>query len=270
MLPRALDIPAAAAAVTLAFFAAFAASAPARAELPADPQKSGKWADLVARLLPDAPVVLDDRVKVVVPTVVENQAQVPVLADARAVPGVRRLVVFADYNPIEHVLTLHPGRAEPYVSFRMKVEQGTPLRAAALAADGKWHVGTVFLDAAGGGCSAPAMARRDQDWSATVGQAYGRFWRQADGTARIRFRVRHPMDTGLAKDNTPAYFIERMTARGSHGEELAVLDTYEPLAEDPTLTLVLRPQAGETAVDIESRDNNGGHYRASIPAALTE
>lgn len=232
--------------------------------------KSGKWGDLVVRLLPGAPVVLDERVKVIVPRVVENQAQVPVLADARAVPGVKKLVVFADYNPIEHVLTLSPEKAEPYISFRMKVEQGTPVRVAALGADGQWHVGSVFLDAAGGGCSAPALARRDQDWSETVGRAQGRLWRQADGTARIRMRVRHPMDTGLGKDNTPAYFIERMMARAASGEALAELEAHEPLAEDPTLTLIVRPAKGEASVEFESRDNNGGVYRASIPAVLTE
>lgn len=265
MLPRRHDI-----ATVLAALAIVALSSSVRAELPADLQRSGKWADLAARLMPGAPIVFDERVRIVIPPVVENQAQVPVIADARAVPGVRRLVVFADYNPIEHVLTLHPGRAEPYVSFRMKVEQGTPLRAAALAADGRWHVGSVFLEASGGGCSAPAMARRDQDWSVTVGHAQGRLWRHADGTARIRLRVRHPMDTGLAKDNTPAYFIEHMTARGSRGEVLARLDTFEPLAEDPTVTLIVHPPKGETAVDVESRDNNGGVYHSSIPAALTE
>ncbi len=238
--------------------------------LPDDPLKSVKWKDLAERLLSSAPIVIDERVKVIVPHVVENQAQVPVVADARAVAGVKQLIVFADYNPIEHVLTLKPEKAEPYVSFRMKVEQGTPVRAAALGADGQWHVGSVFLDAAGGGCSAPALAKRDQDWSVTVGQAQGRLWRQADGTARIRMRVRHPMDTGLGKDNTPAYFIERVAAKGASGEPLAELETFEPVGEDPTLTLIVRPAKGEAGVDIESRDNNGGIYRASIPAALTE
>ena len=61
--------------------------------------------DLVARLLDNGPVVLDERVKVIVPSIVENQAQVPVAADARALPGVTQLVVFADYNPIEHMLS---------------------------------------------------------------------------------------------------------------------------------------------------------------------
>jgi len=238
----------------------------ARAAPPADPLASPMWSDLAARYFGDADVRFDDRVKIVVPGIVENQAQVPVTADARALDDVERLIVFADLNPIQHVLSLEPLKAAPYVSFRMKVEQGTPIRAAALTRDGVWHVGGVFLDAAGGGCSAPAMARKDADWSETVGHAQGRLWREADGMARARFRVRHPMDTGLAKDNTPAYYIEKVEMRGSSGEPLARLEMFEPVAEDPTMTLLLRLPAADHGLDIEGRDNNGRTYRSTLPA----
>lgn len=247
-----------------------ALSSVARAELPADPLKSGKWADMAAKYLSEAPIVFDERVRVVVPNIVENQAQVPIAADARALPGVRKIVVLADYNPIEHVLTLRPGQAAPYVSFRMKVEQGTPMRVAALAEDGKWHVGAVYLEAAGGGCSQPALARKDADWSVTVGNTQGKAWREADGSTRLRLRTRHPMDTGLAKDNTPAFFIERLEARGPAGEALASLDLFEPVSEDPMLTLLVRPGSGAARVDVEARDNNGGVFRSSVPVAVTQ
>ncbi len=247
-----------------------AAEPAAKAGIPADPLQSGKWADLAARYLGDAPIVFDDRVRIIVPGIVENQAQVPIAADARALSGVSRLVVIADNNPIEHVLTLRPGQAAAYVSFRMKVEQGTPMRVAALADDGKWHVGAVFLDAAGGGCSQPALARKDADWSATVGNTQARAWREVDGSARLRLRLRHPMDTGLAKDNTPAYFIERLEARGPGGEALAALELFEPVSEDPMLTLMLRPGAGAARVELEARDNNGGVFRSSVPLAVTQ
>lgn len=243
------------------------AFSPAVAAPPEDPLKSPMWGDMVKRLMPDAPVVFDDRVKVIVPSVVENQAQVPVTADARALDGVVKLIVFADLNPLQHVLTLTPTKAAAYVSFRMKVEQATPVRAAALTEDGTWHVGGVFLDAAGGGCSAPAMARKDADWSETVGHAQGRLWREADGFARARFRVRHPMDTGLARDNTPAYFIEKLDMRGTSGAPLATLEMFEPMSEDPTLTLMLRLPVQDSTLDIEGRDNNGQTYRSKLPAA---
>jgi sulfur-oxidizing protein SoxY len=243
-----------------------AAAFPARAEPPADPLKSPMWAEMVKRYFGEASIVFDERVKISVPSIVENQAQVPVTAEARGVEGVTRMIVFADLNPIQHVLTLTPLESAPYISFRMKVEQGTPVRAAALTADGTWHVGGVFLDAAGGGCSAPAMARKDADWSDTVGQAQGKLWREVGGLTRARLRVRHPMDTGLAKDNTPAYFIERMEMRAASGKPLARLEMYEPVSEDPTVTLLLSLPSSDASLEIEGRDNNGAVYRSSLPA----
>lgn len=239
----------------------------AHAAPPQDPLASPMWNDMVERLLDGGEVVFDDKVKVVVPSLVENQAQVPVTADARGLAGVVKLVVFADLNPIQHVLTLKPGRAAPYVSFRMKVEQGTPVRAAALTADGVWHVGGVYLDAAGGGCSAPAAGREKPNWSLTLGETHGRMWQEADGWSRARFRIRHPMDTGLTRDGTPAYYIERVALSSGSGAHLATLEMFEPVSEDPTLTLLVRLPERDTALDIEGRDTNGVQYKSRIPAS---
>ncbi len=231
-----------------------------------DPLGSPVWAAIAAKTFGAVPFVYDERVKISIPAVVENQAQVPVTADARALTGVTKLIVITDLNPIQHVLTLNLQRAEPFISLRLKVEQGTPVRAAALAGDGIWHVGSVYLDAAGGGCSSPAMARKDADWSATVGQAQGRVWREANGTARLRFRVRHPMDTGLTKDGTPAFYIEKVEMKDSAGEGLATLELFEPVSEDPTLTILVRLPQADGAVSVDGRDNNGGVFRSVVPA----
>lgn len=236
------------------------------AELPADPLNSPMWTDMAKTFFANAPVVLDDRVKVTVPSVVENQAQVPVTADARGIDGVQKLIIFADLNPIQHIATLTPLNAHAYVSLRVKIEQATPVRAAALTSDGTWHVGGIFLEASGGGCSAPAMARSDENWADTLGHAQGRLWQQVDGSTRARFRVRHPMDTGLAKDNTPAYFIEKLTLRAPSGEALADIEMFEPVSEDPTMTLMLRLPKSERGIDIEGRDNNGETYQFNLPA----
>mgnify|MGYP001482886189 CR=1 FL=1 len=246
--------------------ALFLASGAALAAPPADPLNSPMWADMVERVLGGGEVVFDNTVKVAVPSVVENQAQVPVTADARGLSGVRKLVVFADLNPIQHVLTLTPGKSAPYISFRMKVEQGTPIRAAAQTADGVWHVGGVYLDAAGGGCSAPAMARNEESWSTTLGQTQGRIWRDVTGLARMRLRIRHPMDTGLARDNTPAYYIEQVKLSSGSGVPLATLEMFEPMSEDPTVTLMMPLGASESSVNVEGRDINGGVYRSHVPA----
>ncbi len=254
------------AALALGAVLATATACAADTPVPDDPLKSPMWRDMARQFFATGRVVHDPLVKVVVPTIVEDQAQVPVTADARSLEGVVRLVVFADLNPIQHVLTLTPRKAAPYVSFRMKVEQGTPVRAAALTADGVWHVGSVFLDASGGGCSAPAVARKDRDWSETVGIAQGRAWRQADGLSRVRLRVQHPMDTGLAKDNTPVFIIEELDIRGSSGEGLATVEMHEPVSENPTLTMMLRLPGRDSSVEVRGRDNNGTTYRSTIPA----
>ena len=243
-----------------------ACAAPAPAQVPVDPQKSPMWTDMVERHFGDRPVQFDDRVRVIVPSIVEDQAHVPVTADARAIPDVVEMIVFADLNPIQHVLTLKPAKAEPYISFRMKVEQGTPVRAAALTRDGTWHVGGVFLDAAGGGCSAPAQARKDVSWVDTLGETHGRLWREPSDQVRARLRIKHPMDTGLAKDNTPAFYIEKTVLRTPSGEVLAIVESFEPLSEDPTLTLLLDFPTSESALDVDGRDNNGREYRARLPA----
>ncbi len=199
-------------ALTMCLGALICASHGLAADTATDPLASPLWPSIQAKFFQDGQVVFDDRVKVSVPSVVENQAQVPVTVDARALPGVIKLVMVADLNPIQQVLTLAPRKAAPYVAFRMKVEQGTPVRAAAQTADGIWHVGGAYLTAAGGGCTAPALARGEANWSVTLGETHGRVWRQADGSARVRMRVRHPMDTGLDRKN-PAYFIERLEMR---------------------------------------------------------
>lgn len=254
-------------------FAAFFVACTVSAQLcfaasPADPLGSPVWSDLAKKTFGDATIVFDDRVTVSVPTVVENQAQVPVSADARALANVEQLIILTDLNPIQHVLTMTPVRdkAEAFISFRMKIEQATPVRAAALTSDGVWHVGGVFLEAAGGGCSSPAMARGDADWTVTLGNAQARIWRNADGTARLRLRVRHPMDTGLAKDNTPAFFIEKFDVKGASGDALATVEMFEPVSEDPTLTLSVKPAASDASVTIDGRDNNGNIYRSVVPA----
>ena len=245
---------------------AFIAVPTSLAEPGDDPLGSIMWTEMREQFFGKDPVVFDDRVKVLVPEIVENQAQVPVTADARALDDVRKMVVFADLNPIQHVATLGVIKAAPFLALRMKVEQATPVRAAALTGDGVWHVGSVFLDAAGGGCSAPAMARQDADWSETVGHAQGKLYRELDGMVRARFRVRHPMDTGLARDNTPSFFIENLDFRTKGGVQLATLELREPVSEDPTLTVLVRLPLGDTGLLIDGRDNQGEIYHSVIPA----
>ena len=74
------------------------------------------------------------------------------------------------------------------------------------------------------------------------------------------------MDTGLAKDNTPAYYIEKLDMKAASGAPLATLEMFQPMSEDPTLTLMLRLPVQDSTLEIDGRDNNGQTYRSTLPA----
>ncbi|WP_139247975.1 hypothetical protein [Hyphomicrobium sp. CS1GBMeth3] len=52
---------------------------------------------MVERVLQGGEVIFDEGIKVVGPSVVEDQAQVPETADARGLSGVYKIIVFAIY-----------------------------------------------------------------------------------------------------------------------------------------------------------------------------
>ena len=239
--------------------AARAGDAPAAAS--EDPLASRDWPALAQALLGEGPRVFDPRVRVLAPAVAEDSMNLPLWVDASDLGQVERLVLIAERNPIPRILDLEPLAAPARVGIAFKVQQGTPVRAAALTADGVWHIGSTRVDAAGGGCTAPSLGSGNPDWSERLGQVEARLWPRGE-TSRLRARVHHPMDTGLAA-GIPAFYIEALTVLGPDGSALARLALYEPVSENPILTLDL-PAVG--AVTLRGRDNNGNPVRARVLA----
>lgn len=244
------------------------AAAPASVPpLPADPLGSPLWAMHAARFFADAPVVFDPAVRVVMPQIAENQHVFPITVDARGVAGARRIVVLADLNPIPVAVDFTPGETAPWLALRIKLDQRTPVRAAVFGGDGRWHVGGQWIDAAGGGCSAPPVSRARGDWADHLGELRGALYAAPDGM-RLRFAVRHPMDTGLV-ENVPAYNIEAVSLRRA-GRELARLAVWGSVAEDPAFTFLLGPvpAGGAEPVTVLARDTAGREFTGRImPAA---
>lgn len=239
-------------------------TAPAAMALPADPLRSPMWDYHASRLFGGAPVVFDSRVKVDLPLIAENQRAMPVTVDARALPGVRRILIFADLNPIPVAVDFAPGKAAPFLGLRIKLDQRTPVRAAAQTEDGTWHVAGHWVDAAGGGCSAPPVSRVKGDWAEHLGEMRARAWATAGGE-RLRVAVRHPMDTGLV-ENIAAYNIESLRVATEQGEELARLAVEGSVAEDPVFTLELPGQTRPSR--IVARDTSGLEFTGTAPNPL--
>ncbi|WP_333584073.1 quinoprotein dehydrogenase-associated SoxYZ-like carrier [Rivihabitans pingtungensis] len=244
--------------------AALCSALPTWAAPAGDPFNSPLWPNMHKLMLGGGKVVFDPKVKVTIPERVEDGHFVPVTVDARELGEVRELVLFADYNPIPRALRYQPLAAQPRLSVAMRVNQATPIRAAALDGKGVWHVSGQWLDAPGGGCALPSQTRSSTDWNSLLGRVSGRAWRE-DGALRVRLGVMHPMDTGLVS-NVARFNIEQLDIRDADNRLLARLETDASLAENPLFTLHLRPTP-TPLLRASSQDNDGNHYTATLPLA---
>jgi sulfur-oxidizing protein SoxY len=235
------------------------ACATALADGAGDPLNSPAWSYVRDRYFAKQTIEFDSRVQVLLPAVAEDPLAVPVTVKAEGLADVVEIVVLADLNPIQKILSYEPKQAAPELSFRFKVEQSTPVRAAMRTKDGVWHLGGAWLSAAGGGCTAPSYGSKGE-WQGHLNEVNARLWPREDGSERLRLRVIHPMDTGLAS-GIPAFYIERLSIRDASGTELATLHIYEPIAENPVLSLDLHHHG---AVTVEGRDIQGNRIKAEV------
>ena len=227
-----------------------------------DPLQSPQWTFMHQSILGGEPYEFDNRVVVLAPPSAEDAMNVPVTFRIENLTDVERVVVFADLNPIHKVLVYHPHQARPSLGFRIKIEQATPIRAAAQTADGMWHVGGTWVDAAGGGCTAPSYGRANGTWADTLGQVRYRRWQDAgDPVERLRLQVMHPMDTGLA-EGIPAFYLERLEVSDVTGKPYASLELFEPVSENPYFTLDIN--AGGRPLRLSGRDLNGNRVEAEL------
>lgn len=230
---------------------------------PGDPLNSPNLPVVLHLVLPEgAKVRFDDRVKVDFPAIAENQRQFPVQVDARAVPGVKRIIIFADLNPIQKAVEFTPHDAEAFIAIRIKLDQRTPVRAAVEVADGTWLLAGDWIDAAGGGCSAPPVSPVKGDWAQALMQLRGRiFAGPALAAPRLALTVRHPMDTGFV-GNVPSYWLERVQVEAG-ARLLGELVLAASVAEDPAIMLMPRLRDGES-VAVTGRDSGGVEVMARI------
>ena len=248
----------------LLLMAAAGAQATRVAPLPADPLRSPAWESRARALLDERPVVFDDRVQVTVPRFAEDPMNVPVHVQANGLKDVVRILVFADMNPIPAILEFQPMKAQAEIGFRFEVEQSTPVRAAVLTRDGRWHVGGTWLSAAGGGCTAPGAGASNPQWADQLGQVSGRVWPMSGGATRVKLRVMHPMDTGLAP-RIPVFYMEHLSVRSANDEEVARITTWEPVSENPVFSLNLLNQHGTLKITGRDTQANTITGRLSLP-----
>lgn len=258
-------------ALMIAVLLGWGTAAAAKADrYPADPLQSPMWIAHAKTIFGDDPVRFDPRVRMLYPDIAENQRAFPVALDARTIPDVKRMVIFADLNPIPIAIDYRPIAAQAYIATRIKLDQRTPVRGAVQLASGEWLVSGGWVDAAGGGCSAPPVSRVKGDWAQHLGEMRGEAWPiaplgDARAVSRLRMTFRHPMDTGLV-ENIATYHIEQVVVKGASGGVLGEMEMWASVSEDPALTIFPDAGAGEM-LTVEARDTNGRDYLAKVSIA---
>ena len=235
-----------------------------------DPLGSMQYPSLREQTIGKATAKFSDAVVIKGPAFADDAMNVPLLVDARGLNtvggGVARIRVAVDRNPVRQVLDFEPLRALPMLAFRIRMEQASPVRAFVQTRDGQWHVGSTWVQAAGGGCTVPGLTRADGSWSKTLGQVQARFFNNVlEGSRRLRVRVMHPMDTGLVA-GIPAYHLETLQAQGPDGAVWWKLALSEPVSENPLLTFDFaeKPPA---VLQLSGRDNGGVRVQAEVRAS---
>ncbi|MCK6376029.1 MAG: quinoprotein dehydrogenase-associated SoxYZ-like carrier [Zoogloea sp.] len=227
----------------------------------ADPLGSARWKDMERDFLSDGPVQFDERVKVISSGLAENPLQVPITVDATALTGVKEVLVFADFNPILEILRFYPESTSAYLGFRAKLQQSSPVRAAAKTADGVWHVGGVWVNTTGGGCTAPSAASTSSEWQKRLNEVTARTWSEGPMSGRVRLRIIHPMDTGLMA-GVPAFHLEEVVLKDAAGKRLMRLEISQPVSENPVFTL--NRGAVQGSLMVSGRDNNGNMFDVRV------
>lgn len=239
-----------------------------RAAWPDDPFGSPMWAYNIERYLgSDARVVHDDRVNLRVPEFAEDSAQVPLTVDLSAFPEAPgQIVAWVDLNPVPHLFSASPGpQPLTLLALNFRVQQATTVRVAVQDREGVWHIGSRYVDAAGGGCTAPSQTMSNPDWERHFGTIRGGAFSRAEGM-RYKVNVMHPMDSGMV-GNIPAFFIGEVELRQGNGQPLLLsMALSESAAENPMFVFEFGQRPPQATLWL--RDNNGNQFERRLGGDL--
>lgn len=229
------------------------------------------WPGIRYDLFGDRPIAEDGVVSLVLPVRAEDAAITPLTVSAAPGVAVKSVVLVIDQNPSPVVATFTFGEAAGDLTLytRVRVDAYSMARAIVETADGKLHMATRFVKAAGG-CSAPAG--KDMEAAlAEMGRMQMRRFDPLDAAAPTReaqFMLRHPNNSGLQRDQLTGLFVPAMFVNEIHvtrgGKTVFRMDGGISISEDPNIRFTYKAE-GEGALDVVARDTEGREFRGSWP-----
>ena len=123
------------------------------------------------------------------------------------------------------------------------MEQDSFVRAAILDEKGIWNISSKnVIVKSPGGCSLPSCdPTKEVCEIQELGKIVMKKYKRSSGNWRLKFKINHPMDTGLVSDPStgkmiPEYYINWVYFRDKSGE-LAKAQTFGALSANPTLII---------------------------------
>lgn len=231
------------------------------------------WPGLRKDLFQQREILAEDgAVLLEAPVRAEDAALVPltVRIPAASAASVRKLYLIIDKNPAPVAATFEfgdaAGRGERLLSTRVRIDMYSNVRALVETSDGRIHMTSKFVKAAGG-CSAPALKDMDQAL-ASIGNMQVRSFAAADlssPTREAQVMIRHPNYSGLQMNQLtglyiPAKFVSEIAV--TRGAELVFrMEGGISLSEDPNIRFTYEAN-GKDGLEVMAKDTDGRIYVA--------
>jgi len=186
----------------------------------------------------------DPAIRIIIQEEVEEAHEVSMVVKVpNHLKNTKNLLILVDNNPIQLVTKIFPSKAIKSVGFNIRMEQDSYVRAALLSKDNIWHVSSKkVIVKSPGGCSLPSCDPTKEICELNdLGKIVMQKYKRSSGNWRLKFKINHPMDTGLVTDPSsgkivPEYYINWVHFSDKSGE-LAKAQTFGALSADPTLIL---------------------------------
>ena len=186
----------------------------------------------------------NSKIKIIIQDEVEEAHEVSMVVKIpKELKNTKKIIILVDNNPIQLVTKIFPQKSLKSVGFNIRMEQDSYVRAAILDKKNNWHISSKKVAVKSpGGCSLPACdPTKEVCKPSKLGKIVMHKYKRSSGDWRLKFKINHPMDTGLVTDPSsgkiiPEYHVNWLYFKNDE-EELAKAQTYGALAANPTFIL---------------------------------
>ena len=220
-----------------------------------NPIPSPTFDDILKDIIKNDKYIFDDEnVEIKVPSFADNPIQVPIFVNGKNIKNTKRMILFADLNPIPKIIDMDLKNIFPLVSLNIKVAQETPVRALILDEKDIWHIASKNIKSFGGGCSVASVNSSNTDFEKLLGKIKTEVFEVEINTYRIKSSIFHPMETGLIFGN-PEFYINKIVLKDDINI-LSSMELFSAISENPRFIFETKIKSQNYIIEFSDVDGN--------------